>query len=296
MNMQSAKKQYEEKLADHFVSCYSPSCLVPRERIKKENLPPRQSSNEKIPDFKYSNAQTGSALVIELTTLTEDDEVLGKIRSTWSFADRMQRQLQLNGTYYCWLAIEDVRDDMLDDMVSSIRNRSMGLKKGESCKPVRPFPHHLTKEDDFGSEICFSLFKSTTSDLDEIKLKQRLLEETREANSKFEGYEGTMRILLIDVTFCIGRNFASFSVWDAPDQQLSMQIEKTCSRVDSVFLCKSTWAWRGKGEPIPIHGYHAGIERGRIAPEEKRGLPQYRETGYWEFSRPIYQRKEIQNL
>jgi len=294
MVKQGIQEEYEEKLADHLVNCCLPSYLGSRERIK--DPPPRQSSNSKIPDFKYSDAQIGSALVIELTTLTEDDEVLGKIKSTWSFADRVQRQLQLNGTYYCWLAIEDVRDDMLDDMVSGIGNRSMGLKRGESCNLERPFPYHLAKEDDSGSELCVFLFKSGTSDLNETKLKQRLLEEAREAHSKFEGYEETMRILLIDVTFCIGRNFAGFSVWDAPDRQLNMQIEKTCSRVDSVFLCKSTWAWRGKGEPIPIHGYHAGIERGRIAPEEKRGLPQYRETGYWEHPRLMYQRNEIQNL
>jgi len=78
--------------------------------------------------------------MIELATLTEDDKVLGKIKNAWSFADRMQRQLQLNCTYYCWLAIEGVRDNMLDGMVLSIRNRSMGLKKGESCSLERRFP------------------------------------------------------------------------------------------------------------------------------------------------------------
>lgn len=43
---------------------------------------------------------------------------------------------------------------------------------------------------------------------DETKVKQRLLEEACEVNSKFEGYEGSRRILVIDITFCIGRNFA----------------------------------------------------------------------------------------
>jgi len=75
-----------------------------------------------------------------------------------------------------------------------------------------------------------------------------------------------------------------------------MQIEKAYPRVDSVFLDKTIQAWRGEGEPIPIHGYQAGIMRRRIAPEEKIGLPEYRETGYWEFPRPIYRRNEIQNL
>ena len=212
MNTQSAQTQYEEKLADRFVSCYFPSYLGSRKRIEQKNV--------KIPEFKYLDAQTGDGLVIELTTLTEDDKVIESIKKARSFAE---------------------------------------------------------------------------SDLDETKLKRQLLEEAREANSKFEGYEGSRRILLIDITFCIGRNLARFSVWYAPDQQLNMQIKETCPRVDSIWLCKTVQAELGTGEPIPVHGYQAGIERGRIASKGKAGLPQYQETGYWDFSQ-IYQRSEIQSL
>lgn len=232
-------------------------------------------------------------MVVELTTLTEDDEVIQKIREAWSFADTLQLQLQLNGTYFCWLPIEGVKGDTLDNMVSSVQNRSVGLKKDEYCSPERPFPYYLSKEHDSGAKLYVFLFRNPSSNFNEIKLKQRLLEEAREAHSKFEGYEGSIRILLIDVTFCIGREFAKLSVWDAPDQQLNMQIEKTCPRVDMVFLCKSIQAWCGDGQPIPIHGYQAGIVRGRVAPKQRGQLPQYLDRGYWELPQLMYRRKAI---
>ena len=228
---------------------------------------------------------------MELTTLTEDDEKVGKIKNAWGFADDLKRRLRLDGTFNCWLPIENARDDLLDKMVQSISNASAGFKKGILSNQQQPFPYSLKKEDDQGSELVICLFSRSTSDLDESKLKDRLLEGVCEANSKFEGYQKSIRILLVDITFCIGRDFSNFSLWEVTNQQLNVEIEKTYPRVDCVYLCKTTLAWRGTGEPISAHGYQAGIERGRIAPGQRSGLPQYQEVGYWEHPRLMYRRK-----
>ena len=292
MNGQIAQERYEEKLADHFVGRYFPSYLGSRNRIVSP--PPRDSDNRKIPDFTYSDARTGGTIVLELTTLTEDDEKVGKIRNAWDFADGLERRLRLDGTFNCLLPIESIRDDLLDKMVQSISIASAGLEKGVLSNQQQPFPYSLGKEDDQGSQVIIQLFSGSSSDLDESKLKDRLLEEVCEANSKFEGYQGyqkSMRILLVDITFCIGRDFSNFSLWEITDQRLDIEIEKTYPRVDCVYLCKTTLAWRGTGEPIPVHGYQAGIERGRIVSGQRRGLPQYQEGGYWEHPRLMYRRK-----
>jgi len=293
MNMKDAQQLYEEKLADHFVSHRFSKYLGSRERI--ESPPPRQSHNTKIPEFEYSDAQTGNTLVLELTTLVEDNELMQKIRNAWSFADELERQTQLDGKFHCWLPIEEVRDELLDDMIASIRNLSANLKKDIPPSQQQPFPYRLMKEDDSGSELRVFLFRSSIPELDEKKLKGRLLTKGAcEANLKFEGYDGSMRILLVDITFCIGSNFSGFSLWDLPDQQLNLEIEGKCPRMDAIYLCKTIWAWRGDGEPIPLHGYQAGIERRRVIPTQRKELPQYRETGYWEYSR-IYKGKGIRN-
>lgn len=292
MNVQIARERYEEKLADHFVGRCFPSYLGSRERIISP--PPRHSHNLKIPDFRYLDARTGGTIVVELTTLTEDDEKVGKIKNAWGFADDLKRRLRLDGTFYCWLPIESTRDDLLDKMVQSISNASAGLEKGVLSSQQQPFPYSLEKEDDQGSQLIILLFSGSTLNLDESKLKDRLLEEVCEANSKFEGYQGyqkSMRILLVDITFCIGRDFSNFSLWEVTDQRLDIEIEKTYPRVDCVYLCKTTLAWRGTGEPIPVHGYQAGIERGRIVSGQRRGLLHYQEVGYWEHPRLMYRRK-----
>jgi len=293
MNMKDAQQLYEEKLADHFVNCYFPKYLGSRERIKSP--PHRQSHNLKIPEFKYLDAQTGNALVLELTTLVEDDELMQKIRGAWSFADKLKRQIQLDGKFHCWLPIDEARDELLNDMIASIQNLSVNLEKDIPPSQQQPLPYCLTKEDDTGSELCVFLFRSSIPKLDQAKLKEQLLTKgAYEANLKFEGYEGSMRILLVDITFCIGGNFSEFSLWCSPDQQLNLKIEEMCPRVDAIFLCKTVWAWRGDGKPISIHGYQAGIERRRVAPTERVELPRYRETGYWMYSF-IYDRKWMQN-
>jgi hypothetical protein len=226
-----------------------------------------------------------------LTTLTEDDEKIGKIKSAWSFADDLNSKLRLAGTFYCWLPIESAGDDLLDKLVHSISNASASLKKGIISSQRQTFTYDLEKEDDQGSQLIACLYSNSISDLDESKLKDRLLEGVHEANSKFEGYQKSMRILLVDITFCIGRDFSNFSLWEVTDPQLNVEIEKTCPRIDCVYLCKTTLAWRGTGEPILTHGYQAGIERGRIVSKKRRGLSQYEEIGYWEHPRPMYRRK-----
>lgn len=293
MNMKDAQQLYEEKLADHFVNYYFPKYLGSRERIKSP--PPMrstQSYNLKIPEFKYLDAQTGSALVLELTTLVEDDELMQKIRDAWSFAGKLELQLldKLNGTFYCWLPIEDVRDDLLDNMIARIENLSICLEKNITRSQQQPIPFILTKQDDFGQELCVFLYRSAVSHLDEAKLKRRLLSEVYETNLKFEGYEESRRILLVDISFCIGGNFSEFSLRYSPDQQLNLKIEEKCPRVDAIVLCTTTRVWRGDGKPMPLHGHQAGIERLRLVPEQRKKLPWYRETGYWMYSL-IYDRK-----
>lgn len=293
MNMKDAQQEYEGKLANHFVNCYFPKYLGCRERIKSH--PPRQSGNTKIPEFKYSDAQTGNTLVLELTTLVENDELMQKIRDAWSLADKLRRQTQLDGTFHCWLRIEEVRDELLDDMIASIQSLSANLGKGISSSQQHPFPYCLTKEDDTGSELHVFLLRSSIPKPDETKLKEQLLTKgAYEANLKFEGYEESRRILLVDISFCIGGNFSEFSLRYSPDQQLNSKIERTYPRVDAIVLCTTIRAWRGDGKPIPLHGHQAGIERLRLVPEQRIKLPRYRETGHWMYSW-IYDRKWIQN-
>jgi len=293
MIKRNAQQEYEERLADCFVNYCFPSYIGSRHRISSP--PHRQSNNRKIPDFRYSDAQTGSALVVELTTLTEDDEVMQKIRDAWSFAGKLELQLlgKLDGTFYCWLPMEDVRDDLLDDMIATIENLSTCLEKDITWSQQQPISFVLTKQDDFGQELCVFLYRSAASHFDEAKLKRRLLSAVHEADLKFEGYEGSRRILLVDISFCISGNFSYFSAWYIPDQQLNIEIEKMCERVGAIYLCKTTWAWRGDGQPIPIHGYQAGIVRGRVAPKQRGQLPQYLDTGYWEPPQLMYQREAI---
>lgn len=289
MNMQNAQERYEEKLADHFVGRYFPSYLGSRKRIVIP--PPRNSDNLKIPDFTYSDAKTGGTIVLELTTLTEDDEKVGKIRNAWGFANDLERRLRLGGKFNCLLPIESIRDDLLDKMVQSISIASAGLEKGVFSRQQQPIPYSLEKENDQGSELIICLFSGSASDLDESKLKNRLFEEVCEANSKFEGYQKSMRILLDDISYCIDRDFSWFSLWEIPDRQLNTEIKRTCPRVDCVYLCKTTLAWRGTGEPIPAHGHQAGIARLRIVPRQRSGLPQYQDIGYWEYHRLMDRRK-----
>ena len=289
MNGQIAQERYEEKLADHFVDRYFPSYLGSRNRIVRP--PPRDSDNLKRPDFTYSDARTGGTIVLELTTLTEDDEKVGKIRNAWGFADGLERRLRLDGTFNCLLPIESIRGDLLDKMVQSISIASAGLEKGVLSSQQQPFPYRLWKKDDQGSQVIIQLFSGSSSDLDESKLKDRLLEEVCEANSKFEGYQKSMRIFLDDISYCIDRDFSYFSLWKIPDRQLNIEIKRTCQRVDCVYLCKTTLAWRGTGEPMPVHGHQAGIARLRIVPGQRSGLPQYQDVGYWEYKRLMDRRK-----
>lgn len=292
MPNKNVKEDYEEKLADRFVSQSFTSYVYSRQRI--ETPPPRRLENQKIPEFKYTDAQTGNTLILELTTLTEDDEVMQDIRLAWSFADKLTIQLseKLHGTFHLQLAVESVDDHLLNELAVSIQNVAESLKKGFTHSNQQPLPYSLSKEDDSGSELVPFLFRDRVPDLDEAKLKDRLLEEVKETDLKFEGYEGSTRILLIDISFCIGKNFARFFLWDVADQQLNNKIEHTYKRVDAVYLCKTIQAWRGDGKPIPLHGYQSGIERRRVVPEKKECLPQYQELGYWDF-RPIYSKTSL---
>lgn len=292
MPNKNVKEDYEEKLADRFVSRVATSYVCSRQRI--ETPPPRRLENQKIPEFKYTDAQTGNTLVLELTTLTEDDEVMRDIRLAWSFADKLTIQLsaKLHGTFHLQLAVESVDDHLLNELAVSIQNMTESLKKGFTHSSQQPIPYSLSKEDDSGSELIPFLFRDSVSDLDEAKLKDLLLKEVKETDLKFEGYEGSTRILLIDISFCIGKNFACFFLWDVTDQQLNKKIEHTYKRADAVYLCKTIQAWRGDGKPIPLHGYQSGIERRRVVPKKKEGLPQYQELGYWDFW-PIYSKPSL---
>lgn len=289
MANKSVQEDYEEKLADRFVSLLYATYRSSRQRIKV--LPPRQSKNQKIPEFKYTDAQTGNTLILELTTLTEDDKVMQAIRLAWNFADKLTIRLsaKLHGTFHLWLPVESVEVHLLNKLAVSIQNSARSLQKGCTHSNQQPLPYSLSKEDDSRSELVPFLFRDSVPDLDEAKLKGRLLEEVEETDLKFEGYEGSTRVLLIDISFCTGKNFACFFLWDVADQQLNKKGEHTYKRVDAVYLCKTIQAWRGDGKPMPLHGYQSGIERRRVVPKKKEGLPQYDEVGYWDFWR-IYSR------
>ena len=279
-------------MADQFVSLFFATYRSSGQRIKVP--PPRQSGNQKIPEFKYTDAQTGNTLILELTTLTEDDKVMQDIKLAWSFADKLTIRLsaKLHGTFHLLLPVESVKVHLLNKLAASIQNSAGSLQKGCTHSNQQPFPYSLSKKDDSGSELVPFLFRDSVPDLDEAKLKGRLLEEVEETDLKFGGYEGSTRILLIDISFCIGKKFASFFLWDVADQQLNKKIEHTYTRVDAVYLCKTIQAWRGDGKPIPLHGYQSGIARRRVVPKKKEGLPQYQELGYWDF-RPIYSKTSL---
>jgi hypothetical protein len=248
MANKSVQEDYEEKLADRFVSRLYAAYRSSRQRIKVP--PPRQSKNQKIPEFKYTDAQTGNTLILELTTLAEDDKVMQDIRLAWNFADKLTIRLsaKLHGTFHLWLPVESVEDHLLNKLAVSIQNSAGCLHKGCTHSNQQPLPYSLSKEDDSGSELVPFLFRDTVPALNEAKLKGRLLKEVQEADLKFEGYAGSTRVLLIDISFCTGKNFACFSLWDVADQQLNKKVEHTYTKSRRYLFVQNhtsmAWGWQ----------------------------------------------------